>query len=429
MERSDMMTLFIFRSNSRGMQYGIGTYINELTNSLLKVPAVNIFIVSYRSGDKEYTVKQVKERLYEVFIPNFLIPVSQSNSFEKKYASSVVRLITELVPATGKVVFQMNYIYDLAIAQKLKEVFKYPVISIVHFAQWQQLFNGNRKKLRGLNLDEPSDNVEFTLSQERELYRFSDHIVSVTRYMKDFLIDEYGISPEKISVIHNGLDNSKFNNVTKGEKADLKKRLGFSEKDIIILFSGRIDTCKGVIFLIEAFENASGMNDNLRLVLMGQGSTYDCQKKLKSSFGKVVYTGFLEKELVVSFYKVADIGIMPSIYDHCPYTVLEMIANKIPVIASRINGLDELLNENSCFFIDPRISNEGDISFSISEISSAMVKLAENRALREKMADCAYNLFKEKFISSRMAGEMNNLYLSLAGCYKITAGYEKTERT
>jgi len=412
------------------MQYGIGTYIHELTRALLQFPDINIFLVSYRIIDSnEFAIREISGRFCEINIPETLFPVVQNNNFDKKYAASVVRLISDKIPRNGQIILQFNYIDDLPIIMKLKEGLDFPVISIVHFAQWQQLFNGNRRKIRGLNIDEPSNNIEFTLSQERELYRISDHIVSVTSYMRDFLINEYGIEPEKISVIQNGLDDSKYKPVSEREKADLRKRLGFSENDIIILFSGRIDPSKGVIFLMEAFENASGMNDNLRLVLMGQGSTYDCQKKLKSSFGKVVYTGFLEKELVNSFYKVADIGIVPSIYDHCPYTVLEMIANKIPVIASRTNGLDELLDESSCFFIDPQISNEGDITFSISEISSAMVTLAENRVLREKLANCAYNLFKEKFLSSRMAGEMNNLYLSLAGCYKITAGYEKTERT
>ena len=215
-----------------------------------------------------------------------MFPVTQNNSFEKKYAASVVRLLSDIIPKKGKVIFQFNYIDDLPILIKVKECFGFPVISIVHFAQWQQIFEGNRKKLAGLNIDKPSNNIEFTLSQEREMYRQSDHIVSVTRYMKDFLVNEYAIDPEKVTVIHNGLDYSEYKSISKEKKNELRKKLGFRRDDIIILFSGRVDPCKGIIFLIEAFEEACKQNPDLRLVLLGQGNIQDCQKNFNPRSGK-----------------------------------------------------------------------------------------------------------------------------------------------
>ena len=98
-----------------------------------------------------------------------------------------MKLLSPFIPEKD-VIFQLNYIDDLQIGKLLKERYDHPVISVVHFAQYQQLFNGNRNKLNGLNIDNPSDNVEYTLFTEKELYRISDHIVSVTGYMKDFLV-------------------------------------------------------------------------------------------------------------------------------------------------------------------------------------------------------------------------------------------------
>jgi glycosyltransferase involved in cell wall biosynthesis len=424
-----MISLFLFRSNARGLQYGIGTYISELTQSLLAIPDINTYIVSYKSNDcKEFSVRIRSDRITEVAIPSPLFPSAQNNTFDKRYASSVVRLLSDLISGNGEVFFQINYIDDLPIAIKLKEYFNHPVISIVHFAQWQQIFDGNRKKLAGLNIDKPSNNIEFTLSQERAMYLVSDHIISVTRYMKDFLVNEYGIDSVKITVIPNGLDYNKYRTISEKNRFDLRKRLGFGKDEIIILFSGRIDPCKGIFYLIEAFEEACKKNSDLRLVLLGQGNIQDCQRKLQSSFGKVTYTGFLTRDLVTSFYQVADIGIAPSVYDHCPYTVLEMMANRIPLIASRINGLDELLDDNSCLFVDPVVSEEGNITFNIKELSEAIVTLSKDHDIREKMAIRAYKLFKEKFLSARMAEEMNNLFLSLTDCNKITAHYEEIER-
>jgi len=424
-----MISLFIFKSNSRGMQYGIGTYIRELTRSLLAIPGIKICIVSYKSFDcKEFSKSTGADRITEVTIPSPIFQSAQNNYFEKKYASAVVRLLSDFMPKNGNVIFQINYIDDLPIAVRLKECFNFPVISIVHFAQWQQIFEGNRKKLAGLNIDKPSNNIEFTLSQERDIYRLSDHIVSVTDYMKEFLVNEYAIDPEKITVIHNGLDYSEYKSISKEKKNELRKKLGFQRDDIIILFSGRIDPCKGIIFLIEAFEQACKQNPDLRLVLLGQGNIQDCQKKLQSSFGKVTYPGFLPKEIVISFYKIADIGIAHSVYDHCPYTVLEMMANRIPLIVSRINGLDELLSDDQCLFVDPVLSKEGDITFNIEELSDAILTLAGNNNLRNELANNAHKSFTEKFSANRMAEEMNNLFLSLLKGKEIALEYEKSER-
>jgi len=423
-----MISLFIFKSNSRGMQYGIGTYIRELTRSLLAIPGINICIISYKSNDcKEFSIRTGADRIIEATIPSPFYQSAQNNSFEKKYASAVVRLLSDYIPKNGNVIFHINYIDDLPIAVKLKECLNFPVISIVHFAQWQQIFEGNRKKLADLNIDKPSNNIEFTLSQEREMYRLSDHIVSVTRYMKDFLVNEYAIDPEKVSVIHNGLDYSEYKTISKEEKNELREKLGFRSDDIIILFSGRIDPCKGIFSLMEAFEVTCMKNSNLRLILLGQGNIQDCQKKLQSSFGKVTYTGFLSKDLVTSFYKIADIGIAPSVYDHCPYTVLEMMANRIPLIVSRINGLDELLSDGECLFINPVISSEGEITFDTEKLSDAILTMAGDIELRIRLAENACRSFIRKFTASMMAEKMHKLFHSLTNDKKPAFEYEKSK--
>ncbi len=305
-----MISLFIFKSNSRGMQYGIGTYLEELTHALSGFFDIEILIISYQSSDtKEFSLKGKSERTCEIKIPRPYFYNNQSKSNDKKYAASVIRFLSGIILKKQHVVFQFNDINDLPIILGLKDQYNLPVLSVVHFAQFQEIFEGKIMKIAGLNLDKPANNIEFTLSQEREMYRQSDHIVSVTGYMKEFLINEYGIKPDKITIIKNGLNQINNNQVSKEEKAEIKRRFGFGEHEIILLFSGRIDPCKGINYLMEAFERAYRKNNSLRLVILGQGSIQDCQKKIQSCFGKVTYTGFLPRETVTEFYKIADIGI------------------------------------------------------------------------------------------------------------------------
>ena len=410
-----MITLFILKSGARGMQYGIGTYIRELTESLLKIEGIKIFLISYHNINcKELSFTTISDRYTEINIPSPLFHMSQNNSFDKRYASSVVRLLSDFIPQNGKVVFQMNYLDDLSIANKLKEKYKYPVISIVHFTQWQQLFVGNRKKLSGLNIDQPSNNIEFTLSREKEMYRVSDHIVSVTRYMKDFLINDYSINPEKITVIPNGLDYSKYGTISKDERNSLKQRLGFGKDEIIVLFSGRIDPCKGIFYLLEAFEEACKHNHSLRLVLLGQGNIQDCLKRYKSFFGKITYTGFLPSKQVLTFYQIADIGIIPSIYDHCPYVALEMIGHNIPLIISNTEGLNEILTDNQSVYLTPVFDSEGNITFDKIELAGAILSLLGDDKLKADLitADYPY-LIKTRFSAKRMSKEFSSALLRI----------------
>jgi len=420
-----MISLFILRSNARGMQYGIGTYLYELTQALSVFSDIEIFVVSYHSSDtKEFSLLKKSDRTYEIKIPGPYFHTIQRSINEKKYAATVVRFLSGIIIKKEQVVFQFNYIDDLPIIMSLKDQFNFPVVSVVHFAQFQQIFEGKIMKITGLNLDKPTNNIEFTLSQEREMYRQSDLIVSVTRYMKEFLIEEYGILPRKISVIKNGLNHVNCNPVTEEEKTEIKRRLGFGKGELIVLFSGRIDPCKGINYLMEAFEQACRKNNSLRLVMLGQGSFQDCQKITQSYHGKITYTGFLPRETVTQFYKITDIGISPSVYDHCPYTVLEMMANRIPLILSRINGLDELLSDEECVFIKPVISSEGVITFSIEELSESILALASDKELRTRLAAKSYKTFERKFSAARMAEEMHKLFYSLIKHKKPVAEYE-----
>ena len=372
------------------------------------------FPVNYKNSEvNEFSVETISSRYSKITIPAPRYSSVQNNLFEKRYASVVVNLLTGVIPRNGEVFFQMNYVDDLPIIEKLKETYTHPVISVVHFAQWQQIFLANKQKLKGLNLDDPTNNIEFTLSREKEMYKLSDYIISVTRYMKDFLTDEYGINPDKIAVVPNGLDYSRYNVVSQEERKNLKERLGFGPDEKIIIFSGRVDQCKGIFFLIDAFMEECKYQDNLRLVIIGQGDIQDCMKRTDSSFGKIAYTGFIPLDKVMDFYKIADVGVVPSIYDHCPYTVLEMMAHNIPLILSRIDGLNELLDDSQCIFIDPLVSEDGEMAFDIKVIAEAILLIIND----EKRAKAITNLYPEfirtRFSSQRVANEMHAVLKSI----------------
>ncbi len=424
-----MISLFIFKSNVRGMQFGMGTYVRELTEALLADSSVKIYVVSYQNAEfKEFSIIAKSERYFEINIPSPKLTLLQNDSYGIKYAKAVVNLLADTISKNKEIVFQMNYINDLPVIRLLKERYAHPVISVVHFSQWEQLFNGNKQKLIGLNIDVPSNNTEFTIFTEKEMYRLSDHVVTINPFMKDFIIEKYGLPPAKTSLVRNGINFNRFSKIDKAKQLKLRHKLGFNSHEKIILFSGRVDPDKGIYFLIDAFTEACKSRDDLRLVFIGQGNINELLHKCRLFFGRITFTGFLPPDKIKEFYQIADIGVVPSIYEPCSYSRLEMIASGIPLILSRIEGFSDMSEDNQCMFIEPEISPEGEISFNIKEFSNAILSLAGDNKLAETLAANAYKNLAIKYSASRMAEEMNELFKILVKNKEINFEYEKSER-
>jgi glycosyltransferase involved in cell wall biosynthesis len=424
-----MISLFLFKSNARGMQYGMGTYLRELTEALLLYTGIKIYIITHNRSDcNEFSIEAISERYFIVNIPSPKLTFLHNNSSEIKYASAVVNLLADVIAKNEEIVFQMNYIDDLQIIRKLKEKYQHPVISVVHFSQWQQLFNGNKQKLNGLNIDFPTNNIEFTILKEKEMYQFSDHIISINRFMKDFLVERYSILPDKIDLVNNGINYGRYQIISREEKFKLKHNLGFRSDEKIILFSGRIDADKGIFFLLDAFTDACKFRDDLRLVLIGQGNFQECLQKYQLVYGKITFTGFLSPDKIMAFYQIADIGVVPSLYEQCSYSRLEMMALNIPLILSRIDGFRDMFENEQCMFIDPIISADGEISFNYKEFSNAILSLAGDDQKAVNLARNAYKNLVNNFSASRMAEEMNNLFNTITNNKKAAFEYEKSGR-
>jgi glycosyltransferase len=408
-----MISLFIFRTNMRGTRYGIGTYIKQLSLSLVKNTDTTIYLVDYHSSEyKEFTFNSKVSRLHEIHIPTPKTGFGNEKQ-KQKYASRVIDLLTVFINKELNVVFQVNYPDALPIVRQLKSRFSFPVISVVHSAQWHFIFDGNKQKFIEAwtnNRDTENDKLK-PIAEEKELYELSDKIISVTDYMKDFIREYYHISEEKIEVIHNGIDSNVFHIQGKEEKAALKQSLGFSKDERIILFSGRLDASKGIYFLLDAFAKVNKQFDNIRLVLIGEDSGPDkiCQflNHCENIWSKISFTGFLESETVLKFYQVADVGIIPSIYDHCPYVALEMMGHNLPLIISNTEGLNEILKDDQSIYLEPLLDREGNITYNNNEITDAILSVLNNEEKRELLTRDHHELIRTKFSADRMALEMS----------------------
>lgn len=207
---------------------------------------------------------------------------------------------------------------------------------------------------------------------------------------------------DKVVTLYNGIDLERFDERLYNRN-EVKKSLGMSKDDIVIMYTGRLVSEKGVYELISAFNLLKGF-DNVRLLIVG-GTGYsefgenEYLKKLKSiSSPNVIYTGYIPYEDIVKLYTAADIGVAPSLCnDAFNLSVIEYFSIGVPVIISDMGAMKELVDETCSIVI------KADNHFVIN-MSLALRELLMDEKKRKQMGLCAKRISekysKEKYCSN-----------------------------
>jgi glycosyltransferase involved in cell wall biosynthesis len=408
-----MLSVFIFKSNSRKIENGIITYINELVEALLIHTYIEIFVVDYNSARyKEFSTEKLAPRYLRVNIPSSQQPCLSNRTFEEKYAVAVVNLLSDLIPKNENVIFQLTSIDELFLLSILKKKYAYPILSIVKSSFNQEFFERNQQEPEELDFIKIDKNIELGMSREKDIYQLSDVIISFTEIRTKFLVNHCEVNLNKIYTIPNGIDFNKFKQFSQEERLMLKFDLGFMPNEKVILFYGKTNQFNGIFHLIDSFIEACKYLNNLRLVIMGEGLMTECLEKYQSFYGKITFTGLLSADKIKQFYQITDIGVVQLHHDYCPYTLLEMVANRIPVVLLEGNGHIKLFDETQRILGHPPIFEEDNL-YSINEFRKAILSILNDKKFAIDLTENALLKLYNTYTAKEMAIGMNNIYESL----------------
>ena len=186
--------------------------------------------------------------------------------------------------------------------------------------------------------DRSGENVnQMIYDIEREGMEQADKVIAVSYFTRNIVISRYGISGEKVEVVHNGVERN--GNWTLAES-------GVGEDEKIVLFLGRITMQKGPEYFLQAAKKVLEVMDNVKFVMAGSGDLMHRAVEMAAELGigsKVLFTGFLNGEDVQKIYKMADLFVMPSVSEPFGLVPLEALDNDVPVIISKQSGVSEVL--------------------------------------------------------------------------------------
>ena len=232
--------------------------------------------------------------------------------------------------------FSKTYIGNEYIV-KIKKVINFSEYDYVIVENEPQFSLIIRKYIKGkLILHLHNDRLNVNSQFNKEIFNDYDKIITLSNYIRDIVrkIDER--HKQKIQTVYNGVDIIKFQKSIYAEQEliELKEKYGIGKNEKILIYSGRIVPEKGVKELVEAYlqiENKS----NVKLIISG-GIDYNSKKeseylikvkKIANNEKNIVFTGYINYDEMPKLYRIADIGIIPSLWDE-PFalTVIENLA-------------------------------------------------------------------------------------------------------
>ncbi|NWG09335.1 MAG: glycosyltransferase family 4 protein [Nitrososphaerales archaeon] len=174
----------------------------------------------------------------------------------------------------------------------------------------------------------------------------SRRVIVCSNSMKWDVIHKFSVPEEKIMVIPNSIDTSKFD--LHVDRRSVRLRYGVHNGERLVLFLGRLTPQKGCEYLIKAMRLLPS-HLNAKLIVVGDGwMRNDLEREaFGSDIGwRVRFTGFLPDGEVVQLLKSADALVVPSVYEPFGMVALEGMAAGAPVVASNVDGLSEVIKHD-----------------------------------------------------------------------------------
>ena len=188
--------------------------------------------------------------------------------------------------------------------------------------------------------DRSGEHVNQTIYDiERHGMERADRVIAVSYFTRSIIISRYGISGEKVEVVHNGVARNGHNDWVLADG-------GINKGEKIVLFLGRITMQKGPEYFLHAAKKVLQVMDNVKFVMAGSGDMMHQAVEMAAELGigrKVLFTGFLRGDDVRKIYKMADLYVMPSVSEPFGIAPLEALDNDVPVIISKQSGVSEVL--------------------------------------------------------------------------------------
>jgi glycosyltransferase involved in cell wall biosynthesis len=351
---------------------GLGTACYGLTKALLKCDVELIFVVPKAWGDEQpgsirlVNASDVAINVQDDIFKDYINKVSYIEvdsklvpyATDEQYYHIVNTVESGTQVSKGDLLSQKFSFAGGYGANLMEEVRRYAMIALeiarthdfdmIHAHDWLTYLAGKEAKrisgkplivhMHATEFDRTGENVNtLVYAIEKEGMEAADTVIAVSHLTRNIVINRYGIDPEKVITVHNGVEPNE-------KEKDNKIERHLPEK--IVTFLGRITFQKGPEYFIEAAYKVLQRDDNVRFVMAGSGDMLPKMIRRVARLGiahKFHFTGFLKGDDVDKMFGLSDVYVMPSVSEPFGISPLEAMRSNVPVIISKQSGVAEVL--------------------------------------------------------------------------------------
>jgi glycosyltransferase involved in cell wall biosynthesis len=366
---------------------GIERVVYEQCKRLMQ-KQFELMVVTHRNyTDKNYVFDGIRVRCYDsvnigfkLGIPYVIPHITSYKTFLESVKSS------DLIHVHGH-----PYLSSL-IAAKIAKKYGKPVVLTQHntFIEYEGIL---------------WDHVEWLndCAIGKQVLKEADKIVVVSNATGNYVLS-LGADPEKIRVLHNGVDVNRFRPLT-GVKDEMRKKLGISKDSSVVLTVRRLVYKNGIDTLIESAKEAIKKNTRLFFLVVGKGPDLEKVKEKIEQLGiqeNFRLTGFISDEDLPFYYNVADFFVLPSKSgEGLPLVALEAMACGVPVIATNVGGISEVIEEGYGKLVPPDSPDslaEAILEFSHSDLlalKNDLRKMVEQKYSWDRNVEKLVEIYEE----------------------------------
>jgi len=226
-------------------------------------------------------------------------------------------------------------------------------------------------------------------------------LIALTQSDRSSLL-EMGVDEEAIDIIPNGIDVEEFERI---DSAGFRESHGISSEAFLVLFVGRLHGQKGVETLLRAANRLK--EGDIHFLIVGSGHKEKEYKDLASALEveNTFFLGEIERDELLKAFASSDTFVLPSLFEGLPYVVLEAMAAGKPVVATRLPGLAEVIDEG----VNGLLFDEGDDE----ELAEAILRLRGDRVAAEKMGEGGRELVEKRFDWRSVFKEVLEVYMRI----------------
>jgi glycogen(starch) synthase len=235
---------------------------------------------------------------------------------------------------------------------------------------------------------------------------------SPSNALKKEVCNHYGITENRVSVVHHPIDTSAFDAVARSD----------AKKDVVdVLFSGRLERRKGGDILLRDAARILSLDPRINITIAGEfemgesgNYRYAVERSLtEKQRHRLWLLGPTKRSDLAVLYRRSDIFLMPSLFENSPYALMEAMASKVPIIASNTGGIAELImhQENGLLF-DPE-NHDG--------LVECVKQMLSKPRLATDFSQQAYNDLKRNHAPKKIAEKSMEFYSEIINKFKSGA--------